>query len=180
MTPSEPVTLRTATPADATAIAQLHADSWQRTYRGMMSDSYLDGECLDDRMRVWRERFAAPAANQIVVVAPGAAQIDGFVCAYVDDDPRWGSLIDNLHVRHTARKRGIGRLLMREAAARCEERRPGGSLYLYVLQANVEAQHFYDRLGGINAETLDVESHDGGVARSFRYAWPSASTLLSS
>ena len=172
------MTLRTATAADARAIAVLHADSWQRTYRGMMSDAYLDGACLDDRLRVWRERFAAPPANQVVVLADGNDGLDGFVCAYIDDDPRWGSLIDNLHVRHTARKRGLGRLLMREAAARCEAVLPGGALYLYVLQANLNAQRFYDRLGGVNVETLEMEGHDGGVARSYRYAWADASALL--
>ena len=44
--------LRPAQASDADALAALHAGSWQRTYRGMMSDAFLDGEALDNRRRV--------------------------------------------------------------------------------------------------------------------------------
>jgi hypothetical protein len=33
--------LRTATSADAVAVAALHADSWRRHYRGVYRDEYL-------------------------------------------------------------------------------------------------------------------------------------------
>ena len=37
---------RRAEARDADRIAQLHAESWRRTYRGMMRDEFLDGDVL--------------------------------------------------------------------------------------------------------------------------------------
>jgi GNAT superfamily N-acetyltransferase len=163
--------LREATPADAEQIAVLHADSWRRTYRGMMRDEFLDGHVVQNRLSVWRERLDSPAANQLVVVAEAGGVIEGFVCVLGDDDARWGSLVDNLHVRHDVHKHGIGRQLMREAAAWAEANYAGRGLYLWVMHANENAQRFYARLGGTNEGAEEHENTGGGVAHVFRYAW---------
>ena len=172
------VNFRHATTDDAGRIAQLHADSWRRTYRGMMSDAFLDTDVVQDRLAVWRERLRAPRPNQLVVLAEDAGELQGFVCMFGDDDARWGSLIDNLHVRHDVQKSGVGRRLMREAAAWAEERHPGRGLYLWVLPANINAQRFYEHLGGAHAGTEEHEQAGGGTAPSFRYAWRDTSPLI--
>jgi hypothetical protein len=94
----DPVTLRPARAGDAEALAVLHTESWRRTYRGMMTDEFLDGPALDNRRRVWRERLAAPNPARCVCLAQQGAAIVGFVCAFADQDPVWGSYVDNLHV----------------------------------------------------------------------------------
>jgi predicted N-acetyltransferase YhbS len=106
--------LRLATEADAGRIAELHAESWRRTYRGMLRDDFLDGKVVENRLSVWRDRLGSPRPNQHVAVAESDGELDGFICAFGDEDPRWGTLIDNLHVRHRLHKSGIGRSLMRE------------------------------------------------------------------
>jgi hypothetical protein len=50
--------LRVATGADAMAVATLHAESWRAHYRGAYRDEYLDGEVVQDRIRVWKERLS--------------------------------------------------------------------------------------------------------------------------
>jgi len=45
---------------DVEAIAALHADSWRRNYRGAYLDSYLDGDVVTDRLRVWANGSRAP------------------------------------------------------------------------------------------------------------------------
>src|SRR5687768_12078015 len=85
-------TLREANAGDAEAIAALHTDSWRRTYRGMMSDAFLDGGALDDRRRVWRERLGTPDADRLVVVADAGGRIAGFVCVFARGDAEeWGA-----------------------------------------------------------------------------------------
>lgn len=155
----------------------LHADSWRRTYRGMMRDEFLDGDIEQDRLSAWEARLRSPAPNQLIVVAEDRDVIQGFVCVYGDDDVRWGSLVDNLHVRHDMQAHGIGKQLMREAAAWADANCSGRGLYLWVMQANHRAQRFYERLGGSN-EGAEVHEHaERGSASVFRYAWPDVRPL---
>ncbi len=169
--------LRHATVEDAEGIARLHADSWRRNYRGMMRDEFLDGDIMQDRLLVWRERLHAPAPNQLVVVAEDGRALHGFVCVFGDDDARWGSLIDNLHVRHGVQTKGIGRQLMREAAAWVALNYPERGLYLWVMQANHNAQGFYEHLGGTNQGAEVRQNAQRGPAHVFRYTWPDARAL---
>jgi GNAT superfamily N-acetyltransferase len=143
----------------------------------MMNDEFLDGDVDGDRRTEWSKRLASPAANQLVLVADDGT-VRGFVCAYGDDDARWGTLVDNLHVRYDARKLGIGARLMREAASWAIERYPGRGMYLWVMQKNVNAQQFYERTGGVNVEAQVHEDVGRGAAHSFRIAWDDPRVLL--
>src|SRR5262245_39920837 len=109
--------IRAATSADLEAIAALHADNWQRTYRGMLSDAYLDGPVVGERLAVWRQRFAEPRPDQRVWKAVDEDRLLGFACLHGDEAPGHATYVENLHVRHDARGRGIGIALLRRAAA---------------------------------------------------------------
>jgi ribosomal protein S18 acetylase RimI-like enzyme len=169
--------LRPAGAGDAEAIAALHTDSWQRTYRGMMPDAFLDGGALENRRGVWRERLDTSDADQLVVVAGDGSRIVGFVCVFARGDAGWGAYIDNLHVVHDWKGRGLGRALMRRAAEWVCETQPGG-VYLWVMEANASARAFYERLGAQNVETIQMSDPGGGSAPNCRYVWPDARALL--
>jgi ribosomal protein S18 acetylase RimI-like enzyme len=165
------VKYRVATPDDADGIAELHATSWRRTYRGSFPDAFLDGDLVAERRGVWRERLGRHRANQFVCVAVVERQVAGFVCAYGGAHPGWGSLIDNLHVAPDHRREGVGRALMRRAGAWLVSSYGGRGVYLWVLEANTGAPRFYEKLGAVDAGTADVENPSGGTARSCRYVW---------
>lgn len=165
------IAYRLAQPSDADAIALLHTESWRTHYRGSFSDAFLDGELPAERIRVWRARLARPAENQVVQLALDGAALSGFVCAYGAHDPRWGSLIDNLHVAVAAKRRGIGAALMRRAGAWLASRHGQVPVYLLVLEVNTAARRFYERLGGRCAEVATMETHGGTLVRSCRYIW---------
>ena len=107
------MTYRLATPADAEAIAALRAQSWRQSYRGILTDAYLDGDTFADRRDVWQRRLSDPAPNQFLLVAETGGAVRGFVCAFGDDDPRWGTLVDNLHVSQALKGSGVGTALLR-------------------------------------------------------------------
>lgn len=163
---------RLAGASDAEAIADLHARSWRENYRGSFRDAFLDGDLLGERLRVWRDRLDRPPDNQLVLVAVDDTELAGFVCAYGAHDPRWGSLVDNLHVARAFRRNGIGMALMRRAGARLASRYPESEVYLLVLEVNASARRFYAHLGGRNAGTSTMETHGGAMVRSCRYTWP--------
>src|SRR5687767_9227503 len=89
--PTGPVTFRPAHPDDAERIALLHTESWRRTYRGMMTDEFLDGGALANRRQVWHERLHASNPGQFVCVAECGPELVGFICAFAGEDAEWGS-----------------------------------------------------------------------------------------
>jgi ribosomal protein S18 acetylase RimI-like enzyme len=172
------ITFRSACANDAEAIAWLHTESWRRTYRGMMRDEFLDGGALANRRAVWHERLHAPAPSQFVCVAEDGTRLAGFICAFANEDPVWGSYIDNLHVGYDLHGRGFGRRLIGCAAEWLVRVAPGDPVYLWVMEANARARGFYDRLGAINAETVDHPDPGGGHAPNCRYVWADPHLLL--
>ncbi|BAL88772.1 hypothetical protein AMIS_35520 [Actinoplanes missouriensis 431] len=130
---------RFAASTDAGRIAALHADSWRRHYRGAYSDSFLDGDVVTDRHAVWSARLAAPAGSA-TILAEQDDRLAGFVHVVFDADPRWGSLVDNLHVVHDQQRTGLGTLLLSHAALAVSEHAAGTALYLWVLRQNVAAR----------------------------------------
>jgi ribosomal protein S18 acetylase RimI-like enzyme len=174
--------LRVAGRSDAGAIAALHANSWRRHYRGAYSDSFLDGDVHADRLAVWTEQLRAPDPRRHTIVAEDGSGLIGFAHTIFDADPAWGALLDNLHVAHGQKRRGIGRQLMRMTASAVIER--GTGLYLWVLLQNADGQRFYEALGAKRLEEAPV-TPPGGVAgrlrgspMKLRYAWADSAILL--
>ena len=172
------IALRTASAEDAESLAVLHTDSWRRTYRGLMLDAFLDGDALDNRRNIWRERLRASDPRQFVCVAEEDARIAGFICAFANENGIWGSYIDNLHVTHGMHRRGIGQALMRSAATWLCQVQPDKGVYLWVMEANASARRFYDHLGARNAETVMKDDPGGGRAPNCRYVWRDPRLLL--
>lgn len=173
---------RAAGPDDAMQVAQLHAESWRRHYRGAYADSFLDGDVIADRRSVWSARLASQAGSA-TVVAEDRTGLVGFVHAVFDEDDRWGSLLDNLHVAHGHQRGGVGTALLTRAAAAIAEQATRRAMYLWVLEQNTAAQRFYRALGGRRVERAPVPPPGGVPARlngspgCLRIAWPDCSVL---
>ncbi len=102
----------------------------------------------------------------------------GFICTFGNDDPVWGSLVDNLHVLPRAKGRGVGRHLLASAGQWAASRYPGAGIFLWVFEANEPARRFYDRMGGIVVERIiEPNPAGGGESLSLRYAWSDAAIL---
>ena len=166
--------LRLARRSDAKAVAALHAASWQRAYRGILSDAYLDRDVLADREAVWDERLGQPSPRQHVVVADDGGLLLGFACVYLNEDPIWGSLLDNIHVDRRAQRRGLGSQLLRQVSGVCVSSATGSGLYLSVLENNSAAQQFYYAHGAQNVGTETWDAPDGNHLRCVRLAWRSS------
>ncbi|MGW8246840.1 MAG: N-acetyltransferase family protein [Acidiferrobacterales bacterium] len=170
--------IRLATREDAEVIARLHAESWRVAYRGIFRDDFLDGDVFAERNAVWHQRLAAPRSNQAVLLAEESDEVIGFVCAYGNEDPVFGTFIDNLHVRLDQKRKGVGRELMRSVAGWSQENYPEAGIYLSVLEPNLPARRFYESLGATNYESRNWEPPGGGQVVDLRYTWPDSQTLL--
>lgn len=170
--------LRMARTDDIDAIATLHAQSWRHAYRGIFRDEFLDGDVMSNRLQVWLQRLSYPLSNQLVLVAEYHGEIQGFVCAFGNSDPQWGTFIDNLHVRQDNKRQGIGRTLMQAVAQWSEQNYPGIGLHLEVLAPNTAAQQFYTALGGRPQASWLWQPPGGGEVENLRFVWSRASSLL--
>ena len=169
---------RLAGPRDAAAVARLHAESWRAHYRGSLSDSYLDGPIEAERLAAWTGRLAEPSAEQVVVLCEEADTLLGFVCAFIDEESRWGTLVDNLHIRRDRKGAGLGRALMRDLARRLIRLGNRSPVHLFVLESNAAAQAFYRRVGGNVAGGERHSLPDGSEAPVLRIAWASPDALF--
>ena len=166
--------LRPSGPDDAPAIAALHARSWRATYRGAFSDAYLDGPIEAERRAFWHERLRPVRADMLTLLLEDAAATPlGFVCGFLHDDARWGTLIDNLHVDPALKGRGRGRALMRGFGEALRGLAADGPVHLFVLAGNDAAAAFYTRLGGRGVERMMKTEPDGSILPVDRIAWDS-------
>ncbi len=144
----------------------------------MYSGGYLDGPVDKDRRKVWKKRFRSPDEHQYVVLATEGDDLLGFVCAYGNADARWGTLVDNLHVRPDRQGQGLGRRLLAASALWSRQRYPDALLHLWVLDGNAKARRFYERLGAEPAESHMIEPPGGGSVTAWRYVWSTIDPLL--
>lgn len=171
------IQFREATVSDITSIALLHAESWRKHYRGIWKDTFLDNYAQQERMDTWQQRLSEPKENQYILLAEKDDGLCGFACIYLNDDPVFGTLVDNLHVLSGAQDLGIGTQLMRMMGEKINDYKYGSNFYLWVLKDNHNARKFYEHLGGKNFETVSKQDPDGGFSNTCRYIWKSVIDL---
>jgi GNAT superfamily N-acetyltransferase len=150
--------VRRARAGDAVAIGTVHVAAWRSAYPGILPDAYLarlsdarQAAYYDGAIRSGVGVHVATASGADLWPLGGAARVVGFVTGSPARPGRWtGKLgdgeIETLYVLDDWRERGLGRRLMRAAAAHlagcgC------GSAFVWVLRAN-PSRWFYERLGG--------------------------------
>jgi GNAT superfamily N-acetyltransferase len=175
---------RAAGPGDAHAIAALHADSWQRHYRGAFADNFLDHDVAAYLLPLWEGRLARPDLRARAILAEIDKAVVGLAYTLLGEHPTWGAFLDNLHVAHGLKRQGVGTRLLALTAQAVVDWSPSSGLYLWVLEQNSDARAFYTARGGACVERAEVLPPGGDAARlngepmGLRYAWRDLSRLL--
>jgi ribosomal protein S18 acetylase RimI-like enzyme len=153
------ITIRRARPSDSIAIGAVHVAAWRSTYPGILPDGYL-ARLSVSRQAAYYDTAIRGAGNVFVAAASGsdAAQgggprVVGFATA---GRARRGSElngrrlgegeIETIYVLDDWRELGLGRRLMRAAAAQLADT-GCRSVFLWVLRDN-PSRWFYQHLGG--------------------------------
>ena len=170
--------VRRAAPEDARWIGAVHVEAWRSAYPGILPDDYL-ARLSPARQAAYYRR--AILLNGLVYVAAEGRQIVGFATAGLG---RWKDglgrspgegEIETLYVADDWRERGLGRELLRAAAAGLTD---SGcrTAYLWVLRDN-PSRWFYEHLGGRIVAEATVRV-GGRPVKQVAVAWDPIARLL--
>ena len=141
--------IREAEPRDAKAIAEVHVRSWQAAYRGQLTDDYLDGLSVEERLEQHRRSLEEPRAEWRTWVADDAGRVAGFAVTGPSEDadaePSTGEVYA-IYLEPDRVGTGLGRGLFEHAVADLRER-GFTAVTLWVLETNEQARRFYEVAG---------------------------------
>lgn len=165
--------VRRAKAGDERGMAEVHIRSWKTTYRGIVSDHYLDSMKADEREELWRkgisktEAFVAEDKGEVAGFANGGPERSGDYQAYDGE-------LYAIYLLEECQGKGAGRELVRQVAIALKK---AGfrSLLVRVLRNNPSC-HFYEALGGIRIGEEKIEI-GGALHEEWVYGWPELNVL---
>ena len=139
---------RRAQANDAPKLAQVHVDSWQAAYRGLIPDSFRQGFTYQKRESSFRQALSANLEETYLVEDNDRAVAILTIGASRDAD------LDNIHTGEIWGiyivpdywHRGIGTRLVQEAE-RMLLSRGYRDIVLWVFEGNTDARRFYEAMG---------------------------------
>lgn len=141
------MTLGPARPEDAHAIADVSVRTWQKAYRGLIPDDYLNDLEAEDKIPLWMG--AILKGHPTVWVSRTAGQIVGFVAwgpSRDEDAPAGTGEIFAIYVLPAHQGSGTGRQLLTAALSQLKDGGFGG-VTLWVIGGNAQARRFYEAAG---------------------------------
>lgn len=167
------IQLRRARLSDAAAIGAVHVAAWRSAYPGLLPDAYLARMSATRQARYYESTIASGAVVLVAAPESGGPRLVGFTTAGTGrrrpqmrdltsgnwltpprkmlDSPKLADHlgdgeIETLYVLDDFREQGLGRHLLRAAAARLVTA-GCASVYLWVLRDN-PSRFFYQHIGG--------------------------------
>ena len=163
--------IREATPKDAEAIAGIHVRSWQAAYRGQLTDEFLDGLTVEDRLDQHRRSLQDPRAEWRTWVAEEAGRVVGFAVTGPSEDgdaARETAEVYAIYLDPDLLGTGLGRGLFARAIEDLRER-GFAEATLWVLETNERARRFYEVAGWKPDGTVSSERVDCEMRPTVRY-----------
>lgn len=165
--------IREAMIGDEEGIARVHVDSWRTTYKGIVSDEYLNQLSYEQRAENWRRGIGINA----IYVAEENGQIVGFATGGKE---RTGNYSANgeiyaIYLLQTAQGQGIGKQLV-EVIAMELKKQGYNSLLVWVLEMNSSTK-FYESLGGKKIDEVMIEI-GGEEFMEIAYCWDDLELLI--
>ena len=181
------IAVRRARPSDAAAIGAVHVAAWRSAYPGILPDDFLSrlsvprqAAYYDHAIREGVGVHVATASGPDLGTPDAAPRVVGFVTgaparAGRTPSPPADGEIETLYVLDDWRERGLGRRLMRAAAAHLAAS-GCGSAFLWVLRDN-PSRWFYERLGGRPAMEATITVGGAPVVQT-AYLWSPIDKLV--
>ena len=142
---SAQISIRSATAADASALAQVFRSSWLNAYAGIIPVLHLETMVARRGLDWWRS--SVRAGEQILVMETGG-EVHGYATAGVARSRgRYQGEIYELYIEPSHQGLGFGEALFEASRQRLDARSLDG-LIVWALSDNSRATDFYWRRGG--------------------------------
>lgn len=139
--------IRVATPLDAFELARVHVASWRSAYRGIIPDTVLNGLSEPARADAWRDHLSQTTDGTFLAELQG--RMIGFADCGRSRDPDALAMVGelySLYVHPDHWGTGVGVLLWAHTAEWLRQH-SFSEVTLWVLEANIRARAFYERIG---------------------------------
>jgi predicted N-acetyltransferase YhbS len=161
--------VRSATPADAMAIAEVHVRAWQVGYQGLVPQTFLDK--LSEAEFAGRYRFTADPPNfSHTLIAVDGDAVCGHVTVGTSSDPNlpdWGEL-RSLYVDPPRWGKGVAQAL--HAAGRDKLIQAGHRrAFAWILITNSRSRRFHESVDWRADGVERIETHAGHPFHQVRY-----------
>ena len=173
------VQIRQAVYEDAEGIAYVHVNSWRTTYKGVVSDDYLNGLTTETRKKNWQKNFHT--INSCVFVAEDEhGEIVGFASGGPEQTHhhkyyRTGEVYA-IYLLESYQRKGIGKQLIKAILDHLDDLGLE-QLLIWALKDN-SYRLFYEQIGGSIIETTTIEI-DKKRYIEIGYGWDSIKYLRS-
>ena len=159
--------IRFAKPKDLENIAALYVHNHNTTYRGLLSDAYLDALTAASALAKWEQKMDSKDA--CLLVAEQSGIFLGFAAVMPDPDLEQTLYLESLHVIESARGKGVGTALIR-ACAQIAEKNGFLKMSVCIVQGNNLAANLYQRLGAAHHSFFE-DDFCGTVSFSEKLVW---------
>jgi len=173
------IRVRRALFQDAPGIARVHVDTWRSTYRGIISDDYLDGLDYGRSQKNWEDGITDPSHRTTFFVAEDdEVGIVGFAACGRVRDNKWGysGELYAIYLNQDMQRKGSGKRLVL-SVTRDLKARGLDSMLVWVLEEN-PYKRFYESIGGTYVGTSEI-SVGGKKLKELGYGWRDLDSLIS-
>jgi GNAT superfamily N-acetyltransferase len=163
--------IRSATISDAMGLAKVHVDTWRSTYRGIVSDAFLDGLTYERSAKGWERSLTSSPDNRVLVAEDAQGTVIGFASGGPnrDTDTPFRAELYAMYILEDRQGRGLGKALLRQFADAVAADGMD-SLVVWALAANVPARRFYEAMHGVLSGSRNVEIR-GQSLEEVAYGW---------
>ncbi|KOO44263.1 GNAT family N-acetyltransferase [Priestia koreensis] len=167
--------IRRAVPEDAASIARVHVDSWRTTYKGIVSEDYLNKLSYRKRQEMWEG--AIPKGHVFVAESPDG-RVVGFASGGKERTgkfPLYDGEMYALYILEDYQGSGTGKKLVYQLAG--DLKKAGLHAMLTLVVENNRARYFYEALGGEKIGSDEVEIGRNSMVE-LSYGWKDLQRIL--
>lgn len=170
--------IREANITDVQAIAKVHVDAWNSTYKNIVPEEYLKSKTCKGQEEKWLKRiFENDATDEFLYVAVTENDdIIGFACGSAqNDDIKFKGTIAAIYVLKDFQRKGVGKKLIKTILERLDKNGIE-NLIIWAFAENPSCS-FYEHIDGKKVDQKKVNIGDEEMIE-IGYGWTNIKELL--